>query len=238
MNAAALPPVVLLPGMMLDRRMYAGQVTSLSSATEVSVADLSGHDSIAAMAAHVLAAAPARFALVGLSMGGSVALELWRRARDRITHLALLDTTPHEDRADRRELRLEQIARAETGGLKDLLVDSLKPRYLARRNRGNRRLLTSIVDQGLALGPDVFRRQSLALRDRGSSVDLLPSIDCPSLVLCGREDELCSVDVHVRMADAMPKADLVVLADCGHLSTMEAPGTVTAALKRLLRRTP
>jgi pimeloyl-ACP methyl ester carboxylesterase len=234
---APLPPVVLLPGMMLDRRMYAGQTTALGGVTEVHVADLSTSDSIAGMADAVLASAPARFALVGLSMGGIVALELWRRARERITHLALLDTTPHADKPQRRELRLEQIAKVETGRLKDVLIESMKPLYLARRNRGNTRLLQSIVDQALALGPAAFRRQSLALRDRASSVELLPSIDCPSLVLCGREDELCTVEVHASMADAMPRADLVVLAECGHLSTMEEPAAVTAALRRLLRRT-
>lgn len=233
---AAAPPVVLLPGMMLDRRMYAGQLAALGP--EPIVGDLTGADSVAGLAEQVLAAAPPRFALVGLSMGGIVAFEIWRRARERISHLALLDTTPYPDKPQRRELRLEQIAKVESGRLQDVLIESMKPLYLARRNRGNRRLLRSIVDQALALGPDVFRRQSLALRDRPSSVDTLPTIDCPALVLCGREDELCPVEWHAAMATAMPDADLVVLAGCGHLSTMEEPGAVTAALKRLLRRMP
>ena len=232
----ALPPVVLLPGMMLDRRMYHGQLAGLSGAPGVLVGDLTGSDTIEALADDVLAAAPARFALVGLSMGGIVAFEIWRRARERVTHLALLDTTPHPDKPQRRALRLEQIAKVETGRLRDVLVESMKPLYLARRNRGNRRLLQSIVDQALALGPDVFRRQSLALRDRVDSTATLPTIDCPALVLCGREDELCPVEWHSAMAAAIPRADLVVLAECGHLSTMEEPGAVTAALKRLLRR--
>lgn len=236
MHAQATPAVVLLPGMMLDGRMYAGQVRALSSVASVSIADLSRSDTVAGMAQDVLATAPPRFALVGLSMGGIVAFELWRRARERITHLALLDTTPNPDQPQRRELRLEQIAQVETGRLKDVLVESMKPLYLARRNRTNRRLLRSIVEQALALGADVFRRQSLALRDRPSSIDTLASIDCPSLVLCGREDELCTADVHAQMATAMPSADLVVLAECGHLSTMEEPAAVAAALKRLLRR--
>jgi pimeloyl-ACP methyl ester carboxylesterase len=222
--------------MMLDRRMYAGQLAGLSSAPEIVVGDLTRSATVEELAADVLASAPARFALVGLSMGGIVAFEIWRRARERVTHLALLDTTPHPDKPQRRELRLEQIAQVETGRLRDVLVESMKPLYLARRNRGNRRLLQSIVDQALSLGPDVFRRQSLALRDRADSTATLPTIDCPALVLCGREDELCPLEWHAAMAAAMPRADLVVLAECGHLSTMEEPGAVTAALKRLLRR--
>ncbi|MCZ8130850.1 MAG: alpha/beta hydrolase [Steroidobacteraceae bacterium] len=228
-------PVLLLPGMMLDRRMYGGQLTALAGAPAI-VGDLTRGESIETLATQVLAEAPPRFALVGMSMGGIVALEIWRRARERVTHLALLDTTPHPDKPQRRELRMEQIAKVETGKLRDVLVESMKPLYLARRNRTSRRLLQSIVDQAVGLGPDVFRRQSLALRDRPDSVATLATIDCPALVLCGREDALCPVEWHVAMADAMPRADLVVLAECGHLSTMEEPAAVTAALGRLLRR--
>ena len=222
--------------MMLDRGVYNAQVTALSGATEVIVGDITRADTIAAIARDVLRDAPARFALVGLSMGGIVAFEMWRRARGRVTHFALLDTTPHVDRPERRELRLEQIATVESGRMREVLVESMKPLYLARRNRGNRRLLKRILDMALALGPDVFRRQSLALRDRPDSNATLPTIDCPSVVLCGREDALCPVEFHTTMAAAMPRAELLVLADCGHLSPMEEPAAVTAALRRLLRR--
>jgi pimeloyl-ACP methyl ester carboxylesterase len=87
------------------------------------------------------------------------------------------------------------------------------------------------------LGPTVFRRQSLALRSRRSNRDLLPSIDCPALVLCGREDQLCPVELHLEMAASIQRADLTVLSGAGHLTPMEAPERVTAALQQLLRRT-
>jgi pimeloyl-ACP methyl ester carboxylesterase len=222
--------------MMLDARVYAAQVAALSTSAHVAVADLSKDDTIDGLADRVLAGAPSRFALVGLSMGGIVALAMWRRAPERISHLALLDTTPYADRPARQALRLEEIARVEAGHLRDVLVDSMKPRYLARRHRTNRALLQSIVDQALALGPDVFRRQSLALRERPDSVATLATIDCPSVVLCGREDELCPVESHVTMAASMPRADLTVLSGCGHLAPMEEPKAVTAALGHLLRR--
>lgn len=230
------PPVLLLPGMMLDGRAFAGQLAGLRECASVVEGDITGDESVAAIATRLLGVAPPRFAVVGLSMGGIIALELWRRTRGRITHLALIDTTPYADAPQRAELRLEQIAIVERGDLRNVLVESMKPLYLARKNRGNARLLELILEMGLALGPDVFRRQSLALRDRPSSVDTLSSIDCPTLVLCGREDSLCPVELHVTMAAAMPRADLVVLAECGHLSPMEEPAAVAAALKRLLRR--
>ena len=230
------PPVLLLPGMMLDHRAYAGQIASLSRSTEVSVGDITRFETIAEIAVDVLRSAPPRFALVGLSMGGIVAFEIWRLAAERVTHLALLDTTPYVDSPERQTLRLEQIAMVETGKLRDMLVNSMKPLYLAKRNRTNGRLVRQIVDMAVAAGPDVFRRQSLALRNRLGSTETLQTINCPALVLCGREDVLCPVDFHATMASAIPRADLLVLADCGHLSTMEEPAAVASALQRLLKR--
>ena len=231
------PPVLLLPGMMLDGRMYGAQLAALEALTTVTVANLTTASSIEVMATEILATAPAEFALVGLSMGGIVALELWRQARSRITHLALLDTTPHAERPERLAQRLEQMAAVETVGLREVLVSSMKPRYLAKCHRNDASLLDAILTMGLELGVDVFRRQSEALRHRPDASDLLPTIDCPSLVLCGREDDLCPPSLHTAMADTLPKADLVMLADCGHLSTMEAPAAVNPALVRLLGRT-
>ena len=230
------PPVLLLPGMMLDHRAYAGQIASLSRSTEVSVGDITRFETIAEIAVDVLRSAPPRFALVGLSMGGIVAFEIWRHAAERVTHLALLGTTPYVEAPERQTLRLEQLAMVETGKLRDVMVNSMKPLYLAKRNRTNGQLVQQILDMALAAGSDVFRRQSLALRNRAGSTETLQTITCPALVLCGREDALCPVDFHATMASAIPGADLQVLAGCGHLSTMEEPAAVASALQRLLKR--
>lgn len=227
--------VLFIPGMMLDGRMYGAQIAAMAAQHAATVADISRASSIAAMARDALDAAPERFALVGLSLGGIVALEIQRQAGERVTHLALLDTTPHADLPGRGAMRLEQLAAVARGELARVLEAS-NPQYLADRNRGDRTLLESILDMGLALGPEVFRRQSLALKDRGERRGLLGAISCPVLVLCGREDRLCPVQVHLDMADQIPRADLVVLAETGHLSPMENPAAVTAALLHLLGR--
>jgi pimeloyl-ACP methyl ester carboxylesterase len=221
--------------MMLDARAFEGQIEALAHRVRVTVPGLGPGATIGAMAEGLLAGAPARFALAGLSMGGIVAMEMWRRAPQRITHLALLDTTPYPDTAQRGAVRLEQIARVDAGDL-HAVVESMTPLYLGRHHQTDQGLRRSILKQGLKLGPETFRRQSLALRDRCDCVATLPTIDCPSLVLCGREDELCPVGYHTMMATAMPRADLVVLAECGHLSTMEEPAAVADALARLLDR--
>jgi pimeloyl-ACP methyl ester carboxylesterase len=229
-------PVVFVPGMMLDGGMYAAQIAALADLHPTSVADITRSNSVEQLARDALAAAPERFALIGLSMGGIVALEMLRQAPHRVTHLALLDTTANADRPERGPMRLEQMAAVERGELAQVLASSMKPLYLAQCNRRNAPLLEKILRMGLALGAPVFQRQSIALKTRRDNRDLLPSIDCPTLVLCGREDQLCPLEIHVEMAAAMPRADLVVLAESGHLPTMERPEAVAAALQQLLRR--
>jgi len=227
--------LLLLPGMMLDARMYEAQAAALSACARVRIGHLRGGESIAAISAQVLKDAPARFAVVGFSMGGIVAMDMWRLAPLRISRLALLDTTPFAETPERQALRLGEVARGEAGHLRDV-IETLVPRYFAHRNAANHRLVQSVLDQALGLGALVFRQQSLALRDRSESVATLPTIGCPALVLCGREDQLCPVGYHEMMAKAIPRADLVVLAGCGHLSPMEEPRAVTAAIEGLLQR--
>lgn len=224
--------VLLIPGMMCDERLWTHQAAALP-ATPV-FPDTTQADSIEGMARSILAHAPGHFAAVGLSMGGIIAFELWRQAPERITHIALLDTNPHVEAAERRSLRLQQIEAALSGGLRELVIDSLKPVYLAAANRDDEALLGVVLDMALDLGPEVFRRQSLAVRDRADSVATLATIDCPALVLCGDEDSLCPPEYHKLMADRIPGARLSVVERCGHLSSLEQPEVVTRELAQLL----
>jgi len=223
--------VLLLPGMMCDERLWSHQIAAIS--LPVYVADLSKSDNLGEMAEQVLAEAPPRFALAGLSMGGILAFEILRQAPERVTHVALLDTNPHPDSPNKKALRFEQIAIAASGKLEQLAVESLKPLYLAEKNRNNERILQTVLDMALKLGPDVFERQSLAVMNRPDSVPGLAGISCPSSVICGREDAICPVRFHELMASEIPDANLVVIDDCGHLSSMEAPTGVTEELLRL-----
>lgn len=230
-------PVVLLPGMMCDERQWVWQVKALrGDGYDVSVGDLTTHSSVAELAEAVLAAAPPTFALAGLSMGGIVALALWCVAPERVTHLALLDTNPYAESPARQALRAGEIELAMAHGVREQFVESMKPRYLADSRRKDQALRDEILAMALDLGPDVFRRQSIALRDRPDRVAILSSIRVPTLVLCGREDSLCPLEYHLRMAECIPTADLQVLADCGHLSPMERPEAVNAALRTWLAR--
>ena len=223
--------VLLLPGMLCDRRLWRHQLLALGH--DVQCPDTTRDDSVAAMARRVLEQAPQQFALAGLSMGGIVALDIWRQAPERVSHMALLDTNPHPDTPERRSLRLRQIAEALAGGLRELAIESLKPMYLAAANRDDEALLGLILDMAESLGAEVFERQSNALRTRPDAAPLLGTIDCPTLVLCGAEDALCPPEYHQFMADRIPNARLRIVDDCGHLSSLEQPDVVTQELQQL-----
>lgn len=224
--------VLYLPGMMCDARLWHLQTEALPY--PAFHADTANANSIEQMAAQALAVAPARFAVVGLSMGGILAFEIWRQAAERVTHMALMDTNPHADAPERQPIRMQQIEGVLAGGLREIAIEELKPLYLAEANRDNEALLQLLLDMALNLGPTVFEQQSLALRDRSDYVDLLDSIRCPTLVLCGAEDELCPVEYHELMASRIPDATLNIVDDCGHIASLEQPTVVTDALHRLL----
>lgn len=228
--------LLLLPGMMCDARMWAQQIDTIKCT--ISVPDVSPYDNFAEMAAAILVEAPDRFAVAGLSMGGILAFELWRQAPERISHLALLDTNPFADTPERQSLRPQQIEQALAGGLRELAIESLKPLYLAESNRDDEKILSVILDMAMDLGPEVFEKQSLALRDRTDSVETLAMINCPATVICGSEDTLCPIAYHEYMAARIPDAELVVIDDCGHLSSMERPEAVSNEILRLLARKP
>ena len=225
--------LLLLPGMMCDARLWAPQVAAID--VQSRVADLTTADNLPQLARNVLAEAPARFALAGLSMGGILAFEVWRQAPERVSHLALIDTNPHAEAPARQSLRLLQIEEALDGRLRELASESLKPLYLAEANRDDQALLDTILDMALDLGPKVFRNQSMALMGRPDSVPTLATITCPTSVICGEEDLLCPVAYHELMAREITGAKLAVLKNCGHLASLEQPGKVTNELNELLR---
>lgn len=224
--------LLYLPGMMCNARLWTHQLQAIDLPSWH--VDTSGTDNFAEMAATAIEAAPPRFALIGLSMGGILAFEIWRQAPERVTHMAIMDTNPHAENAERKSQRMQQIEIALSGGLRELAIDSMKPFYLAEAHRNREDLLELILDMALEMGPDVFRKQSLALRDRVDSVPTLADIDCPVSIICGDEDQLCPVDFHETMAEAIPNSRLRIIENCGHLPVLEQPDAVNEELKHLL----
>ncbi|MEM1038372.1 MAG: alpha/beta fold hydrolase [Pseudomonadota bacterium] len=226
--------LIFLPGMMCDARLFAPQIAALGDAYNIIVPDLVA-PSIDTMAAGVLEAVGAEtFNLAGLSMGGIVAMEIIRQARHRVARLALLDTNHLADAPARYEIRNRQIKDVKNGRLRDVIVEEMKPAYLAEANRSNQTLLDLLIDMAMEVGEQAFIAQSTALRDRVDQTEMLQTFHAPALVLCGAEDSLCPPDRHQQMSNLLPNARLQILDDCGHISTLEAPSSVTTALQLFL----
>jgi pimeloyl-ACP methyl ester carboxylesterase len=222
--------IVFVPGLLCDAALWAHQITHLEDIADCQVGDTRRDDTIAAMAETILAAAPDRFALAGLSMGGYVSMEIMRQAPERVTKLALLDTAAPADSDERRERRLELIKLAEIGEFKGV-APRLLPQFIHPSRLQDGRLTDSIMEMTQRVGRDAFLRQQNAILGRVDSRPSLEDVAVPTLVLCGRQDELTPVDRHEEIAGLIPGARLSIVEDCGHMSAMERPQAVTVLLR-------
>jgi pimeloyl-ACP methyl ester carboxylesterase len=226
-------PLVLIPGMMCDARLFGPQCNALSRRRTLHLAPITAHDTIEALATDILRHAPPRFALLGLSMGGIVAMEIVARAPERVDRLALLDTNPRAETPEVRARREPQIAKARAGRLREVMRDEMKPNYLADGPR-RQDILDLCMAMALALGPEVFERQSRALGSRPDQQETLARVAVPTLILMGEHDILCPRDRHELMHALIPGSRLEIVEGAGHLPTLERPEATTEAIARWL----
>lgn len=235
MTAADAEALVFIPGLNCTRELFADQIDRFKSERKIIVADTMSDATIGCMAERLLATAPARFALAGLSMGGYVAFEVMRRAADRVTRLALLDTSAAADDAQATERRLKLISFAQGGRFDD--VHKFLWQKLVHQDRWSDTELESKV-RGMMVetGAERFVQQQQAIISRIDSHATLSLVQVPTLVLVGAQDTITPPQLAETMHDAVPSSELVVIENCGHLSTMERPGEVNAALAAWLAR--
>ncbi len=235
-QATTKPTLVLLPGLLCDEALWAPQVEALANTVTSWVADLKRDDTIEAMAQRVLDEAPAeRFALAALSMGGYVALEIMRRAPQRVTRLALLDTRSRADEPEDTQRRVMFMRLAENEGGFTPITSRMLPLLVHPARVNDPVLVQTIREMADRTGVAAYVRQQNAMITRPDYRPSLPAIACPTLVLCGREDVLTPLAMHTEIAAGIPNSKLVVLEQCGHLSTLERPLEVSAALRTWLR---
>jgi pimeloyl-ACP methyl ester carboxylesterase len=227
-------PVVLVPGLNCSARLYAEQIPALWQFGPVTVADHRRDDSMAAIARRILADAPPRFALAGLSMGGYIAFEILRQAAARVAKLALLDTGAGAEVPKRTAQRKPLIALAQQGRFAEITEDQF-PLLVHRSRHGDTALKAQVRAMNQETGPEAYCRQQHAIMGRPDSRPGFAAISCPTLVLVGDEDQLTPPALAHEMAGGIPGAQLVVIPECGHLSTMERPQAVTQALLDWMR---
>lgn len=232
--ASARPALVLVPGLNCTAELFAPQVAALGDRFDIAIADHASDAGIAEIARRLLAAAPPRFALAGLSMGGYVAMEVMRQAPQRVERLALLDTRASADAPEDTEIRLAAIKFAETGRFDDI-HGILWPRLVHIRRLGDAELEAVVRRMAEKTGPARFIRQQRAVMGRPDFQPGLGAIRCPTLVLVGSDDAITPRFMAEDMADAIRGSELVVVPDCGHLSTLERPEAVNAALEGWLK---
>ncbi len=226
-------PLVLLPGMMCDARLFTPQIAEFSGQRSIFCALLSRSATITGLARDILSEAPPRFALAGLSMGGIVAMEVLRQAPDRIDRIALLDTNPLAEIDTVKAKRVRQMRAVQNGELATVVREEMIPNYLSSGPQ-NKKILALCMEMALDFGPHVFLAQSRALMERADQIETLRQANLPALVLCGKDDKLCPVSRHELMANQIPGAQLEVVYGAGHLPTLEQPEITNAALTRWL----
>lgn len=222
-------PVVLVPGLNCSARLYAEQIPALWRFGPVIVADHTRDASIAAIAGQILANAPPVFALVGLSLGGYIAFEIMRQAPQRVGRLALLDTSARPDTAELTARRQAPMARARAGKLIEVADESFV--FFVHPNRyGDVALRAVVRAMAEETGAEAYLRQQQAIIGRPDSRPMLGAIQCPTVMLVGEQDRGTPPELAREIAAGIAGARLVVVPDCGHLSTLERPQAVTKAL--------
>ncbi len=222
-------PIVLVPGLLCSPLLYANQIPALWQFGPVMVADHRRDETMDAIAKRILAAAPPRFALAGLSMGGYISYAILRAAPERVARLALLDTGSRADLPEQSERRKAQIELARNGRLADI-AETLWHVFVHKDRQGDAALKKIILHMAQHTGADAFIRQQMAIMSRPDSRPDLPKIKCPTLVLVGEGDQLTPPKLSEEIAKEIPNSRLVVVRDSGHLSTLERPDAVNTAL--------
>lgn len=225
----------MVPGMMCDERIFSPQIEALSQNLEVTIADISNFSSVRELASDVLKKAPKKFSLLGHSMGGIVAMEIYSQEPNRIEKLILMDTNPKAELDEVKLKREPQIREVNKGKLLEVMRDEMKPNYLAE-SENKRSVLNVCMDMALTLGPDVFINQSRALQSRLDQQNTIQSIKIPVLIMCGSEDKLCPVERHEMMHNMISDSDLKIINNAGHMPTLEQPRETTEVIKEWLMR--
>jgi pimeloyl-ACP methyl ester carboxylesterase len=222
-------PLLLLPGLLCDERLWRDPAAALADVADIHHADLTRDDSVAGMATRVLASAPSVFAMAALSMGGYVAFEILRQAPQRVARLALLDTSARLDPPKRMLVRQAGLALAEAGRFAGV-TRKLLPQ-LVHESRVDGEVGEDVMAMAQRVGLEAFLRQQRAIIARPDSESLLPRIAVPTLLGVGEDDRMTLPEETRLMHERIPGARLHVFARCGHLPPMEVPQETATVLR-------
>jgi len=234
-----LTPLLLLPGIMNDARVWHPVEEALPRGRKVVVGNTHLHDHVSAIAAAAIESMPpGKFAVGGFSLGGYVALEVCRQAPDRIAGVALLDTGARADTEESRQNRSKTLASLASGEATfDEVAGAFPPKLLHPSHVNDSALVALLLDMAKRTGREGFMRQQQAAMSRPDNRDVLRTLQGPALVLCGQDDQVTPPALSQEMAELLPgDVTLVLVPQCGHLSTLEQPAAVVAAFVPWIER--
>lgn len=230
-----MPDLVLIPGLGSDAAVWARTIAALGDAAACSVGDTLQDDTLAGMASRILAEAPERFTLAGVSMGGMVALEVMRAAPERVKGLALVDTNAQPDRPEQQAYRRAvNAAMLQAADLIALARPAIRAMVHANVDPS---VHLELEEMTRRVGAQAYVRQNEAVLARADLRPVLASIAAPTLVIVGAQDAMTPVAFSEEIRDGVAGAELHVIPDCGHLPPIEKPQVLAGLLRTLLSRT-
>ena len=229
--------VIFIPGMMCDKRLFQSQIVEFEKSHNVLVADISHYFTIEESANSVLSLAGKnnRFSLVGLSMGGIISMEVARRISTKISNLILISTTPFSEKKQVKEKRKILIDQVKNGHFVEVMSRHYIQKYFYQ-HKNKTQLEQLCLAMAQDLGSEAFIRQSEALMTRPCQTGALGTLKCKTLILCGREDQICPLDYHVKIQKLIKHSELVVLDNTGHLPTLEKGQDINLSIKKFMKK--
>jgi pimeloyl-ACP methyl ester carboxylesterase len=227
-------PLVLIPGLMADARLFLPQMVRLGADRAMLVVLPTRGETVEQMSEAILPALPPKFALLGHGLGGDIALDLIRRVPDRVTRVILMATDPLPEPPASAAAREMRIVAARSGRLGQAMHEEIPPAALAD-TEWRAEILALVQDMALGLGEGAFLRQSRALQRRPDQQKTMRRVKLPALVIAGAADTLVPMRRSEFTAGLMPFGKLQVIADAGHLASLEQPEAVSEALAAFLK---
>ena len=223
--------LVMIPGTLCDKMLFKAQLTDLQDLADCRIGNHSSSDDLKIVAANILSEIIGNFSIMGLSYGGIIAFELLRQAPQRIEKLILLNTNYKKPSETTKAAQQRFLGMSVLGEFRAITTDFLKDAMLHPKHAAQPEMRNAVLKMALNTGKAAFFRQIKAQLGRPDSTKDLPNIKCPTLIMTGRQDSVCTPILHEEMAALIPNSTLHIIEDCGHLSTMEQPKKVNKIIR-------
>ncbi len=224
-------PLIMIPGTLCDGILFKSQMANLADLADCRIGDHNSSDNLQEVAENILNSVVGQFSIMGLSYGGIIAFEIWRQAPERIKKLILLNTNYKKPSETTRATQQRFLGMSVLGEFREITTDFLKDAMLYPKHRTMPEMRNTVLQMALNTGKENFFRQIKAQLGRPDSTKDLPNIKCPTLIMTGVQDKVCTPDLHQEMAALIPNATLRVIEKCGHLSTIEQPQKVNEIIR-------